>query len=187
MTFRDSEGYLRPYPWLRSAVSFPNEAELANHVLAELDEFFMIEREVHGAHCSGRRLRLDAVLRPREVWGVHDPHPALGVEFKNVRPSMGLAGFTRWAAQAMDYAHTSWDGYDAMMIFTCPPVTGGLAGLAAAEGWLMAHLLGQVGVGELGKTRNNGWTLRLSGENVWTQRYGPRRSGWHLTPKAGSR
>jgi hypothetical protein len=42
----------------------PAEADLASAALAELTPYFTAEREVWGTHCTGRRLRLDAVLRP---------------------------------------------------------------------------------------------------------------------------
>jgi hypothetical protein len=173
-------------PWISLRGRFGTEAELASLVLADLAEVFTIQREVPGIHCSGKRLRLDAVLRPRDASSWCDPEPTFGVEFKNVRPGHGTRGFTTWAAQAVDYAHTAWDGSGPLTIFTCPPITEGIArGGIDHNDWLMAHLLGQMSVGELGRTRH-GWTLRLCGDNIWSERHGVHRK-WSLIPKIGSR
>ncbi|GAB3861552.1 hypothetical protein ACFPIJ_11875 [Dactylosporangium cerinum] len=86
---------------------FANEAELAERVLGILSPHFEIETEVDGRHCSGRQLRIDAVLRPRDPSDWKDDRPAFGVEFKlaSQGPS-STAKFTQWARQAVDYTHT---------------------------------------------------------------------------------
>jgi hypothetical protein len=166
------------------------EADLASAALVELDPYFTADREVWGTHCSGKRLRLDAVLRPRDPTGWADPPPAFGVEFKNAYAgSFDTRHFTTWAAQAVDYAHTQWDGYGPLTIFACPAISAAFAAdrtasaLAAAR--LMVRVLGQLGVGELGET-GYGWTLRLNGDNIWSERYGVHRK-WSLDRKVGSR
>lgn len=165
------------------------EADLVGAALAELDPHFTADREVWGTHCSGKRLRLDAVLRPCDPSGWFDAAPAFGVEFKNA-----LAGpfdtrrFTSWAAQAVDYVHTDWEGYGRLTIFACPAVSAAFSrGTAYGDGaaGLMVRVLGQLGVGELGQT-GYGWTLRLNGENLWSERYGVHRKP-SLIRKVGSR
>lgn len=166
-----------------------SETDLASTALSELSRYFTVEREVRGAHCSGRQLRLDAVLRPRDPSGWADPSPAFGVEFKNAYAgSHDTRRFTSWAAQAVDYVHTEWDGYGPLTIFACPAVSAAFTGQGAwseGSGWLMVRILGQLGVGELGQTAY-GWTLRLNGDNLWSERYGVHRK-WSLIPKVGSR
>ncbi len=96
--------------WFGLGERFGSEADLVDAVLKALSGYFLIEIEVGGTHCcSGQRLKLDAVLRPVNRSGWHDPDPCFGVEFKNVREAGGIRGFTKWAAQAVDYAHTTWD------------------------------------------------------------------------------
>jgi hypothetical protein len=104
---------------------YRSEADLASAALGELGRYFTADREVRGVHCTGKRLRLDAVLRPRDPSGWFDPPPVFGVEFKNaLAGSLDTRRFTSWAAQAVDYAHTDWEGYGRLMIFTCPAVFG---------------------------------------------------------------
>ncbi|WP_345695748.1 hypothetical protein [Kitasatospora terrestris] len=50
-----------------------------------------------------------------------------------------------------------------------------------------AHLLGQLGVGELMPHTSDGWVLLRSGERVWSEKGGPRRSMGTLRPKVGNR
>lgn len=189
--------YLRGPQWGQQVdMDFPSEAALSAAVLSRLRPYFHIEEQVQGTHWSGKRLRIDAVLRPREpkLWARQDV--AFGVEFKNVAPNGdgGMNSFTRWAAQAVDYANTQWDGYDRIVIFTCPGVLPkgfvnhkqeihNDAHIRFAEG-----LLGQLGVGELVLQWGIGLTFRLQGVTVWSERSGVQKGrNWPLRPKAGSR
>jgi hypothetical protein len=171
--------------WAQIGTEFHSEADPAEWVCQQLDPFFMIRRQVRGAHCSGRRLRIDAIMRPRDRSGWTDPDPAFGVEFKNPAAATGTKSYTQWAAQAVDYTHTDWEGYGRLLIATRPPVTERVLGGVSAE-WLLVRVLGQLGVGELGISPAQGWTLRLSGNRVWSQNSGPRLR-WSIKPKQGSR
>jgi hypothetical protein len=171
--------------WQRLGTAFHSEAELAEWVYQQLDPYFVIHCEVRGTHCTKRRMRIDAVLQPREKLGWTDPNPAFGVEFKNPATTEGTKAYTKWAAQAVDYTHTEWDDYGRLLIATCPPVSQDILGGVNAQ-WLLVRVLGQLGVGELGVSPAQGWILRVSGERVWSQTSGPR-SRWSIKPKHGSR
>lgn len=112
-----------------------------------------------------------------------------GVEFKNAfAGSFDTRRFTSWTAQAVDYTHTEWERYGHLKIFTCPPVSAAFTGdTVYGDGGarLMVRVLGQLGVGELGETAY-GWTLRLNGDSLWSERYGVQRKH-SLIPKVGSR
>ncbi|OHV29065.1 hypothetical protein BBK14_34190 [Parafrankia soli] len=168
---------------------FPNEAALVEWALDQLDPWFVADREVPGTHCSNRRLRLDAVLRPRDPSGWRDDAPAFGVEFKiAAQRSFDTMNFTRWAAQALDYTHTDWDGYGRLWVFTCPsflaPFTGDHWGFGPD---LAARLLGRFGVGELCLLDQEGWGLMVHGTHaLWTQRLGVHQAKeWSLAPRVG--
>lgn len=61
---------------------FATEADLAERVIERLEPWFWVEREVVGQHCSGRSLRVDAVIRPRNSENWRNPTVAFGLEFK---------------------------------------------------------------------------------------------------------
>lgn len=170
--------------WQPPARKFRNEEDLTEWACTQLSPFFAIQRQVRGTHCTGHGMRVDAILRPRDPSGWTDPDPVFAVEFKNPGTS-GTRDYTRWAAQCVDYAHTDWDGYGRLLIATCLPVTQGVLGGVDAQ-WLLVRILGQLGVGELGISPSQGWTLRVNGERVWSERSGPR-PRWSIKPKYGSR
>ena len=165
---------------------FPSEDDLATWVLAQLDPHFRAEREVAGHHCSGKRLRIDAILTPRDPGLWLDAMPVLGVEFK--QPPGSTGGLMRWERQCEDYAHAEWAGYGHITVFACPPIT---QALGRDSGWgerapgMMARWMGPAGVGDLGLS-GQGLTFMLTGEPLWTEKKGlcQRRT---LIPKTGSR
>ena len=175
----------------RSSLS---EKELADTTCSQLSTLFLIEREVRGTSWTGKKLRLDAVMRPRDPSGWWDKDPVFGVEFKRLHKWESFSKYTRWAAQSEDYAHATWDGYGSLTIFTCPPVTSGSPYLGLDGGVLRfawSRILGQHDVGEFGIVAEPwlGWVLRLSGENIWTESRGWNRGEYgrrSLIPKEGS-
>lgn len=166
---------------------FQDEEDLRTRALQCLDPYFTAEIEVEGRHCSGRALRIDAVLRPRSPVEWKDARPAFGVEFKLVhqRSGAGTTDFLEWVRQAMDYTHVTWSGYGRLPIFTCPTP---LRLMPISETRLVFRLLGHLGVGELAPFDGEGWALVRHGEHVlWSERRGvaeAKRSS--LLPKVGS-
>lgn len=164
--------------------NFPTEDDLAMWVLDQLAPSFHIEREVWGTHCTGQRLRIDAVLRPRNTtdWADGD-NAAVGVEFKL---RAGGKTTTKWISQCFDYSHTQWDTYGRLGIFACPDVRMGWGEDADKA---IGHLLGQIRIGELIQHCRYGLALVLhSHHRQWSQVRGveeARRT--HLRPTFGSR
>jgi hypothetical protein len=170
---------------------FRTEAELSSWVLAQLEPTFAITEQVVGRHWSGRRLRIDAVLRPRDPEPWKDVAPAFGVEFKLAdERSFDTRNFTGWAAQAVAYAQTEWNDFGRLAVFACPSPLRLLCGSSWGEGaaGLMEHLLGQFGVGELTLVKPHGLILLLQGHRMWSVGEGVREATrWSLRPKTGTR
>ncbi|HEY9474690.1 MAG TPA: hypothetical protein VIS06_12675 [Mycobacteriales bacterium] len=171
---------------------FNSERELADRVLARLDPWFVVDREVHGVHCSGRRMRLDAMLRPRNPGEWRNPDVAFGVEFK-IPDREDNYNVTAWFAQSVDYTHVDWAGYGRRIILTCPSVVPcpGQPGSGFHEEHLRGiypNLAGQFGVGELVLLWGYGLTIRVSTRRVWSERGGVRvgRHSW-LNVRSGNR
>lgn len=169
-----------------------SERVLADSVLSSLSQWFHVETEVQGTHCTGKRLRLDAVLKPLDLKDWKDESPAVGLEFKANDPVVrSVKGFTTWIAQAIDYAHTVWDGHGRIPVFVSPFLLSGFHGSPAADefGPVMARVLWRLGVGELALVRYHGWTLFAEGNHVlWSERRGVRHGRfWSLNQRTGSR
>ncbi|MQA06401.1 MAG: hypothetical protein GEV07_28005 [Streptosporangiales bacterium] len=181
----------KPYQAEVPLTAFSSEREMADRVLARLPPWFTIQREVTGQHCSGRRLRIDAIIRPRQAHLWRNPNVALGVEFKMVPKCASIGDYTRWIAQAVDYTHVEWPGHGRLMILTCPGAASWLgAGIDHDSRAVMVarRLAGQLGVGELVLRWSYGLALLLNGEHVWSERHGiSRGQHWGLTLKSGSR
>lgn len=165
-----------------------NEAALRDTVLAALEPHFLVQREVPGTTCDhATRLRIDAVLRPREPERWKNAAVALGVEFKDVLALTGdTRNFTSWLAQCIDYSHTTWDGYGRLPVFVCPSL---VAGGFEQDRPILTRVMGQLGIGELRDLDHYGWTFVLHDHHrMWSQLRGVEQGKhWSLAPKAGSR
>jgi hypothetical protein len=189
--------YPRGVPWREGELpldGFSSEQELADRVVKRLEPWFVVQREVRGTHCTGRRLRIDAMIRPKEPGIWRNPDVAFGLEFKVPDPRDGIKVYTRWIAQAVDYTHVDWDGYGRRIILTCPGVSSHLRGYAASRDdrsgdvLLIRRIAGQLGIGELVLRQWHGLTILVNEGRIWSERrlvgYGKH---WTLTPKYGSR
>lgn len=179
-----------PYQAEIPLTAFRSEREMADRVLARLEPWFYVQREVAGKHCSGRRLRVDAIIRPRQADQWCNPAVAFGVEFKFIPNGAGINAYTGWIAQAVSYSHVDWPDYGRLIILTCPGAASWLSTGTAndSHGVMVARrLAGQLNVGELVLRRTYGLTLLVNGEHIWSERYGVVRGRhWRLVPKSGN-
>lgn len=95
---RDAEAK-RDHLWGKDGVS---EEVTAQRWDRELEPYFHIQREIHGRHWSGQRLRIDRILWPRFHWSNGSQTP-IGFEIKTA------AGLRNDTSQASDYANTRWE------------------------------------------------------------------------------
>lgn len=181
---------------------YPSEKAFVDATLAELEPYFHIEREVVLEHWTGKPLKVDAVMRPREPQAWKDKSPVFAVEFKP--PTLFHTGqgwgdtkdFTAWAAQSVDYANSLWhsaSGEQRLRVFACPSATAPFEDGLRTSGlsdpaFYMSRLLWQLGVGELAKLERDGWTLLGQGTHVlWSESRGVHEGKhWGLTPRVGS-
>lgn len=181
-----------PQTWAQKA----DEAGERDEILARMDRHFYVEREVHGNHITGPRMRIDAVIRPRKPEGWKNPDARLGLEFK-WSGSTVTRDATAAVAQAINYAHTEWEGHGRIYVFLCPGLMPGLSDRYqdrrvhdAVRYWLV-RLAAQFGVGELKQDPRYGRGLCLyhSGTHcLWCERDGVVEASRHaLIPKFGAR
>lgn len=155
----------------------------AENILKILRNDFYIEPQVYGTHFSGARLRIDAVVKPRDVSKWKNPGICFGIEFKLEEKLKGTKDKTLWIKQCIDYANTRWDNYGYMYIFSCPSIFGKLDQVIQGNQWLWNRILSNLGVGRLDNHKSYGWTFFLQDTHrVWSQREGIA-SGKHWTLK----
>lgn len=146
------------------------EKFFSSGVLETLSPHFFIQREVRGTHFSNKRLRIDAVLKPKDISLWKNPDTCFGVEFKLEEKLYGTKEKTAWISQCIDYANTKWDDFGYMYIFSCPSIFDKLRYTVGDEGWLWNRILSQQGVGRLDKVPNYGWTFFLQDQDrIWSE------------------
>lgn len=161
------------------------ELEFSAKILTRLEPYFNIRREWWGT-CFGNRVRIDALLKPKDPADWKNKEIIIGVEFKRIDEEMKYNS----VAQCIDYSYTQWDGVGRIPIFLCPGIPGNHLPHAQKQTYYsIAQLLCQFGVGELLET-SFGLTLQMAGSNkIWSEQ----RKGvfgcktWNFTPRNGSR
>lgn len=124
--------YAEHHTPLSPDVPQPLDGGLPDQVLPRLAPYFNIHREVTGIHPSGKRLRIDAIVTPRnpEAWA--RPDVSLGIEFK-ATTAIGRGDSSRVIRQCLDYTLTDFKGFGiGLPIFYCP-------GFEAIEAWRIAR------------------------------------------------
>ncbi len=86
------------------------EKTLQKVLVARLTPYFTVSEEVKGTHISGKRLRIDMVLKPQGP-GWANPNVSFGVELK-----ARYCNHADLLAQCIDYNYTTWEGHSDMII-----------------------------------------------------------------------
>jgi hypothetical protein len=149
------------------------ERIFAESVLKKLEQDFLISQEVMGTHFSGARLRIDAVIRPKDTSGWKNKDVALGIEFKLEEKLRSTKDKTHWIKQCIDYANTKWDSYGYLYVFSCPSIFDKLDYAVKGNQWLWNRVLSNLGVGRLDFDTYHGLTLYLQDTHrIWSENTG---------------
>ena len=190
----DRECAQRATHWYESIFGTSNlysisESKLVLGLTKLLSKDFHIDPEVWGVDVrTGKKLRIDAVLTPKQPEAWPDPSVRFGFEFKALdkqRPQNILR-------QAIDYRYTNWDNYGFLTIIMAPP-------LQLHDGELKGEIdavIGALSIGELW-FRNRGYgdwktacdlVMNIGGTKVWSSLHGPtNKAGYaHGVTKVGS-
>lgn len=163
------------YRCMKSAAKrLGDEKDFVKKVLRRLSKHFFVHEQACGTHWSGKRVRIDAILQPRDSSGWKSDHPRLGVEFKNYNgfnPSIDIKDYTKWWSQCHDYAETKFDGHGYVYVFSYngfdhfrKKFSQPIAAILAERFW------GRLGVGEV---RPDDLLFVLNGSNkIWSESRG---------------
>lgn len=174
-----------------------NERMVSDTVLGMLSRDFHVCEQVPGEHFSGKKLRIDAIITPKDDSEWKCEHPMLGIEFKDhfaFSSSFDFKDYSAWMAQCIDYANTSWEGAGYIYIFAygCFDAVRDVKG-----GWMMERLCGRLGIGSLVNNRHHlgvlppspaSLSFHLNGDVIWSGMKGVQKGRhWTLKRKFGSR
>lgn len=168
------------------------ESSLSSLYIADLEPHFYIEREIKGNHFSGKRLRLDAVLKPKVTSGWKRENVAFGVEFKDTNrfaQDYNTKNLTKWLAQCIDYTNTDWDDFGYLYIFCCPSLVDEIPKSVLPNPMFIQNFMGQIGIGEIKYQKTYGLSILLHGHHrIWSVAYGVEHGKTYtLTRRFGSR
>jgi hypothetical protein len=178
--------------------SLGDERAISKAVLGRLSKHFEIYEQVRGTHWSGRRIIIDAIVKPRDDSEWKTKSPSLGIEFKNFRGfrrSFDMKDYTRWWAQCHDYAETDFDGHGYVFVFSYNGFSHYRTRLKdSTSAALAVRFWGQLGVGELEPTRDtyrnrDNLVFTLQSHKIWSELNGPCGGAkhWSMNRKFGSR
>lgn len=155
-----------------------SEEEQVNELIDELKEDFHTHSPVYGKHFSGKTMKIDAVVVPKDIREWKSDEVVLGIEAKDHMQLSGAKGFTKWIAQCVDYANTKWESFGYIYIFAYPSLIKGVTKhlkLTKNSGvpWLLPRILAQLGIGELRHDDNTGLTFILNqSHSIWSKKHG---------------
>ena len=151
-----------------------DESSIKASVLERLSRDFVIHEEVWGTHWSGRRLRIDAIITPKDDSEWKTKSPKFGIEFKNFRgfrPSLDMKDYTKWWAQCHDYAETDFDDHGYVLVFSYNGFSHYAHRCGSETSAAFAvRFWGRLGVGEI---QPGDLTFVINGTNkIWSHRRG---------------
>lgn len=163
------------------------EQEFKSSWLKKLDQHFYIEEEVTGIHLTGKKLRIDAIIKPKDTTDWKNKDIAFGVEFKSPTNIDRLNNQFSFMRQCVDYSYTEFKNYGFIPILSCPSFE--IDETYSDEKSLKAlrHFLNSFNVGELCDTYR-GTSIRFAEHHyIWVngkvQHAG---KTWGLKKKFGS-
>lgn len=186
--------YQIAYRCMREAAKrIGDEGGVRDRVLKALSPHFHIHREVTGTHWSGKRIRIDAIVVPKDDSAWKTREPRLGIEFKNFNgfsPSLDMKDYTRWWSQCHDYAETDFDEHGYVYVFSYNGFSHYQKRASHPSTAAMAvRFWGRLGVGELSPDSRRGLTFTIQTSKVWSEANGPEQAAktWEMKRKFGSR
>jgi hypothetical protein len=124
------------------------EEEFRYFVEQDIEKYFHIDREVWGTHLSGAKLRIDAVIRPKDTSEWANKDISFGVEFKSPSMLKTLGSQLAFSKQCIDYTFTKFQNYGFLPILMFPKLTvDAFITERCAQGY--RHIFNQYLVGEM--------------------------------------
>jgi hypothetical protein len=144
------------------------EEFIGHATLKILEAHFEVRSEIQGRHLvSGRPLRIDAILTPKNLAEWKNRTVAIGIEFKShAGPRSKGNQEAAVMAQCLDYSFCEFPGFSDVLVFACP-----LPPYLSREAYLL-RFLARYGVGHVAFHAKRGVCLKLGDFILWCERDG---------------
>jgi len=141
-----------------------NEELFTKIILGILEPFFKIETEVWGTHFSGKKVKIDAILRPKNNSDWRNKDLVIGLEIKN--PLLWETNNRRDTdvlAQCVDYSMSSFKDVNDMIVLVCPLPH-------KIKGDKLIRFISRYNVGHLGFNSKDGICFYYGGQPFWIEK-----------------
>ncbi|GAB3326217.1 hypothetical protein GCM10027299_25330 [Larkinella ripae] len=147
------------------------EKEMVAMVLNRLSNHFHISREVWGTHFTGKKKRIDAIVKPIDNSGWKNPDVAFGIEFKKPSIEHDIRDVTGLIRQAYEYQYTKFDGFGTVPVLICPLLLHPT--IETGQGYsFVRRLIGEFGLGEI-KNDHRGLAIVFKADHtIWSEKQG---------------
>ena len=148
-----------------------SEKELKKKVFERLRPYFHIFEEINGTHFSGKKFRIDAVIKPIDNTDWKNPNISFGIEFKKPSIEYDIRGVTGLIRQAYDYQYTVFEKFGKIPILICPLKLHPCLGEGSIT--FARHLIGKFGIGEISNPKHRGLSIVFQESHyIWDERDG---------------
>lgn len=141
------------------------DEEMFTHIILKcLEPYFEIRREVWGTHFSGRKVKIDAILKPKDNREWRNKDLVIGLEIKN--PLLWHTNNRRDSdllAQCVDYFMSKFSGVKDMIVLICPlPIK--------VKSFELLRFISRYNVGHLGFDDKKGIGFYYAGQYFWVEK-----------------
>lgn len=141
-----------------------NEELFTKIILKCLEPHFEISREVWGTHLSGKKVKIDVILKPRDNSDWRNKDLVIGLEIKNpLFWETNNRRDTDLLAQCVDYSMSSFKGVKDMVVLICP-----LPHKIKSD--KLIRFVSRYNVGHLGFNDKDGICFYYGGQPFWIEK-----------------
>jgi len=156
-----------------------DEEEYANDFFNRISNYFHVKREVWGTHWSGKKVRIDGLIKPKDNSGWKNKNIIFGVEVKYPSQLDSYGDFSQYISQAIDYSQTTWGDRGYLSILLKPPVYDTFTKrhdrfleTSRVSFWLegfLNSLLCKFNIGEINENKYYGLEFKRGNSPIWRE------------------
>jgi len=174
-------------PKYYSQFDIESEIVFKNKILSDLRKDFIIVEECRGTHLSGKQLRIDAIIKPKDISDWKNKEIAFGLEFKSPSNLKSFGGQLGFIKQCIDYSYTDFENFGFIPILSCPRIELDETYSGERSLTTIRHLLNQFLVGEMDYTHRGLSIIFAEHHFIWQDSVVNEGKRWALKKHFGSK